>query len=144
MSKRQGELFLLDILVAAAKIAETRAMHESPDSLKHHYRHWDSVIREFEIIGEATKHLIRMGWLDENEKRLVDFRNLVSHYYFGIDAEAVVEVIDEHMPPFEERVKNRFLECPKEMREEALETTIEENEHIDFVKRRLETLKESP
>ena len=144
MSKREGELFLLDILVAIEKIRYTRGLHDDAESLRYNFLHCDSVIREFEIVGEATKRLIRMGWLDEQERKVVDFRNLVSHHYFGIDAEAVVEVIDEHMPPFEERVVRRLLACDKKNRDLALEAVIEENEHIDFVKKRLETLKESP
>ena len=132
---------MLDIVVAAAKIEETRAFHASAEEMKFHYQHWDSVIREFEIVGEATKHLLQMGWLDAQEKRVVDFRNLIVHYYFGIDAEAVDEVIKTHLPPFVERVKARFLACPKPIRQEALQWAMQEYAHIKSVKKALENLK---
>ncbi|WP_428739664.1 HepT-like ribonuclease domain-containing protein [Sulfurimonas sp.] len=58
---RVSELFLFDILVAIHKIKETVKNQTDGNELKHNYMAWDTVIREFEIIGEATKHLIESG-----------------------------------------------------------------------------------
>jgi uncharacterized protein with HEPN domain len=48
---RVREIFLFDMLVAIAKIEETCKSFNDGDVLKHNYMAWDSVIREFEIIG---------------------------------------------------------------------------------------------
>ena len=55
MSERLIELFLFDVFIAIAKIEHTVSNFKNPDELKHHYLSWDSVIGEFEIIGEASR-----------------------------------------------------------------------------------------
>ncbi len=64
-------------------------------------KHTVAAIREFEIIGEATKHLpdeitrilTEIEWRDLN-----DFRNLLIHEYFGIDFEIICNVIQQDLP----------------------------------------------
>ena len=47
---------------------------------------WDATLRRLEIIGEATKYLITMDILNNREyRKIVDFRNVISHAYFGVD-----------------------------------------------------------
>jgi uncharacterized protein with HEPN domain len=58
-------------------------------------------IREFEIIGEAVGKLPEsfkerhpeIEWQD-----IKDFRNLLSHEYFGIDLEIVWRIIEDDLP----------------------------------------------
>ena len=141
MSKRPAEFFLLDILVAIEKIRYLRNQHSTPEELKFDFTHWDSVIREFEIVGEAAKRLIAMDLLGEKERKVVDFRNLIAHHYFGIDEEAVVDVIDNHLPEFERNVLDVLNRCESTTKEAAIETFIEENRYLDFVAKRLEQIK---
>ena len=56
MSKRQIELFVFDIFIAILKIEQTLEKCNNPQDLVYSYIDWDSVIREFEIIGEASKY----------------------------------------------------------------------------------------
>ena len=44
--------------------------------------------------GEATGKLLKYDLLDEEYKRVVDFRNHIVHGYFGIDEEIVWEVVN--------------------------------------------------
>jgi len=141
MFKRPAELFLLDILVASEKIYHIRRKHRTPEELKYDFTHWDTVIREFEIIGEATKRLIGMGFLEEKERKIVDFRNLIAHHYFGINEEAVVDIIDNHLPELERNIVEIFDRCERQAKKRAIETFLEENRYLDFVIRRLEQLK---
>jgi uncharacterized protein with HEPN domain len=144
MSERLPELFLLDIVVAAAKIGYVADQHENGDDLKHDFTHWDTVIREFEIIGEATNRLIKMALLSESERKIVDFRNLIAHEYFGILPEAVMDVIRTHLPPFVKRVEEVFRQWNSPYKTEALEWLHKENAHLPFVIEKLETLKGEP
>ena len=70
MSKksRDIELFLFDIYVAILKIEDIRQEFEDADELLYDYRAWDSIIREFTIIGEASKHLINKKLLKDEHK----------------------------------------------------------------------------
>jgi uncharacterized protein with HEPN domain len=62
---------------------------------------YSAVIREFEIIGEAVGKLPEsfkerhpeIEWQD-----IKDFRNLLSHEYFGIDLEIVWRIIEDDLP----------------------------------------------
>ena len=85
MCDREKELFLLDIIVAIEKIRNTVKDFKEGDSLKYSYKDWDSVIREFEIIGEAMRYCIQFELFDnEKDKRaVIDFRNVLIHKYFG-------------------------------------------------------------
>ena len=93
MSKRVYELFLFDIFVAICKIEVTVARFETAQDLLHDFISWDSIIREFEIIGEATNICIRENLIDGKYRVIVDFRNKIAHHYFGIDEDAVWSIV---------------------------------------------------
>jgi uncharacterized protein with HEPN domain len=84
------ELFLFDIIVAISKIEYAVSKFDNPNDLKHDFMAWDSVIREFEIIGEASKHLLKSELLAEDYRSVVDFRNVLIHGYFGIDEDNIL------------------------------------------------------
>ena len=93
MSKRLPEIFLFDVFIAGLKIKNVSKNFKNANELKENFVYWDSVIREFEIIGEATKNLINLGVLSDNYKDIVDFRNVLIHEYFGIDEEEIWGII---------------------------------------------------
>jgi len=68
------------------------------------------VIREFEIIGEATNYLIKNEILNKNYRIIVDFRNKIIHGYFGIDEVIVWDVIKNYLPEFIKYIKNFIRE----------------------------------
>jgi uncharacterized protein with HEPN domain len=128
MSKRESELFLLDIIISILKIQYIVSKFESADKLKYDFIHWDSIIREYEIIGEATNNLIKSGVLDANQRAVVDFRNVLIHEYFGISEEEVWDIstnfLGEYLKVIEQKLpKKSFL----------ISDIIEENKHLDFV-----------
>ena len=71
----------------------------------------DAVIRNLEIIGEASKY-IPDGVREDNPeipwKRMVGLRNIVIHGYFGVDTEIIWRIITVNLPdvkPFIEMMK---------------------------------------
>ena len=71
MFNREVEMFVFDILVAILKIEDTSKRYTNVENLLYNYNDWDSVIREFEIIGEASKHLIKNEIIsNEYQKRV--------------------------------------------------------------------------
>ncbi len=72
MSKRVYELFLFDIYVAILKIDYVAKNFKDSQSLKYDFIAWDSVIREFEIIGEAANILIKNDYLSSETQIVVD------------------------------------------------------------------------
>ena len=143
MCDRERELFLLDILIAIEKIRDIAKEYESGDDIQYSYRDWDAIIREFEIVGEAMRYCLDFGFFhNEKEKRaVVDFRNVLIHKYFGIDADEVLNIAKKHLDWLEDLIVKRFMDVDKDKREEVLEYMIEENHYLPFVLKKLNQLK---
>lgn len=96
--KRHLELFIVDIFIAIYNIKRYTDSFENGVALQSSSLHWDATIRSFEVIGEALNHLL----LDEHFlkvspayfRKIVNFRNVIIHSYFGIDADEVWDIID--------------------------------------------------
>lgn len=136
---RVKELFLIDTIVAICKIEETIKNFKNADELKHNYMAWDSVIMEFEIIGEATKNLIESDLLDKSKREIVNFRNVLIHEYFGIDAEEVFDIATNKLDHLKETTIAKIKQINEELKQELIEDAIEENRYLSFV---VEVLKE--
>jgi uncharacterized protein with HEPN domain len=141
-NKRHYEFFLSDIVVANAKIKHIVSRHDNADSLLFHFADWDSVIREFTIIGEATKRLIDVNLLETSNRLPIDFRNKIVHEYFGIDPEVVWETIREDLPYFMDTVYVKISEMPKPFLDELIEAAVEENVLWNFIVQEIKTLRQ--
>ncbi len=101
MSNRDISLYIVDIFIAIDKISRFTCKIKNGAELLVHEMAWDACIRELEIIGEATKILLNSGLLKSGYRRIVDFRNQISHGYFGIDEEIVWDVIAHKLPEYQ-------------------------------------------
>ena len=91
---RKVEMFIFDIYVAILKIKDTANKFSNVQDLLYDYTKWDSVIREFEIIGEASKYLLKSNLIHKDYQKIVNFRNQITHEYFGIDRDVVWLIIN--------------------------------------------------
>lgn len=68
----------------------------------------DAVIRNFEIIGEATK-LLSDSLRTEHDhipwKNMAGMRDKLIHNYMGVDLEAVWQTIDDILPSLEKEIQ---------------------------------------
>ena len=61
----------------------------------------DAVLRNLEVIGEAAKHIppeIRAEVIDLEWRRVVGFRDIVAHAYFGIDNAILWNIVSVKVP----------------------------------------------
>ncbi|MDZ7741016.1 MAG: HepT-like ribonuclease domain-containing protein [Bacteroidota bacterium] len=61
----------------------------------------DATIRNFEIIGEASKNIpieIQEKYPEIPWKKMYGLRNLISHEYFGVDYEMIWEIAKQNLP----------------------------------------------
>ena len=130
---RRSEFFVFDIYVAILKIEWVSSKYNDPFSLRKSFVEWDSVIREFEIIGEATRRLIQYAVLNREFKGVVGFRNVIVHEYFGIDPEEVWNVIHRDLPSFKEAICSLIMKIDLDLRKELIDAFVEENKHLDFI-----------
>ena len=94
---RDIELFIVDVFVSLERIRLYTIDFESADSFKHSNLHWDATIRQLEILGEALNHLLNdekfSSYAPKYFRKIVNFRNVIVHEYFGIDEEEVWDVV---------------------------------------------------
>ncbi len=140
MFNRTYELFLFDVFIAIIKIEKTVERFDNAQTLLYDYNAWDSVIREFEIIGEATNYLIKNNILDETSRVVVDFRNLLIHNYFGIDAEEVYDVVKSDLPNFKSLITDKLSQIDNDLKNDLIEAYMQSNSYLEFVKLSLENL----
>ncbi len=103
---KDDQVYLRHILDAIEKI-------ESYISVGHDVfmttSHWqDAVIRQLEIIGEATKRLsedLRSRHAQVPWRRIAGLRDVLIHDYMGVDLEAVWEVALSYLPSLRTNVE---------------------------------------
>ena len=137
---RKEEIFLFDILVAILKIEEVSKKFNNSQDLLYSFTDWDSVIREFEIIGEATKHLINKNILPKEYREIVDFRNLIIHKYFGIDEEIVWSIIHKELPKFKRNILKLITKIEPNLKKELINSFLEDNKHLNFITKKLKEI----
>ena len=141
MSNRVIEIFLFDIFVAIVKIEIVISKFDSADELLHDFISWDSVIREFSIVGEATNMCIKEGLISKEYRVIVDFRNKIIHHYFGIDSEAVWNISNSELKEFKTYIVQKIKDIEnKSLKEELISSTIEDNQKYLFVLNELQQL----
>ena len=97
---RTYKMFLEDIQIAMSKISEYIEGYNF-ENFKKDYKTVDAVIRNFEVIGEASKNLnetIKEKYPDIPWTEMYYLRNKVSHEYFGIDYEIIWDIATNYLP----------------------------------------------
>lgn len=68
----------------------------------------DAVIRNLEIIGEATKKItleLKKDNLDIPWKQMAGLRDILIHDYMGVDLKTVWNVVEKELPIVKNRIK---------------------------------------
>jgi len=97
---RDWTFYLEDILDAARKIL--RYMQDIDfDEFNRNELIFDGVVRNLEIIGEATKHLpdeARAMMPDIEWSKAAAFRDVIAHHYFGLNIDVIWDVACNKVP----------------------------------------------
>ncbi len=107
MPERNPLVFLQDILDSISKIRKyTEGMDYEAFSESDLVT--DAVVRNFEIIGEASNHIqedIKSKYPDIPWNKMKGMRNLVIHEYFGVDYSIIWKTIESALPALGEKIE---------------------------------------
>ena len=101
------ELALKTILLSIEKIPLYSSSNSNADDFYHDSKSFDTTMIHFINLGEMIERI------DENTKKhypsipyreVKDFRNLVAHNYFGVDAEEIWDIIKNHLPTLQKNI----------------------------------------
>jgi uncharacterized protein with HEPN domain len=98
--KREFILYLEDMLQSMERINEYLGNLDFR-KFKINYLVVDAIIRNFEIIGEASKNIpndIQKKYPNIPWRKMYGLRNLIAHEYFGIDYEMIWEIAKNNLP----------------------------------------------
>ncbi|HRH58642.1 MAG TPA: DUF86 domain-containing protein [Chitinophagales bacterium] len=92
---------ILNIIDCIKKINLFTNDHSSAESLFNDKESYDAVLLNFLVIGEmsnkisntAKENFTAIDWTN-----IIGFRNIIAHEYFGVDADEVWEIVNEHLP----------------------------------------------
>lgn len=101
-------LFNLSALIEAIeKIKLYSHEFDNADAFYHDQKSFDASMMQFVVIGEIISRL------DENFKeshteipwqKIKDFRNIIAHDYFGIDADEIWDIINNKLLPLKSEI----------------------------------------
>ena len=113
--RRDDTLFVRDI-IAAMQAIEQFVEGLSLDEFKEDDKTSSAVIRKFEIIGEATKHIpefVKGKYPDVPWKRMAGMWDRLIHAYFGVDYQLVWDAIKLEIPELKPRLEKILTELEK-------------------------------
>jgi uncharacterized protein with HEPN domain len=68
----------------------------------------DAVIRNFQVIGEATKNLsdeFKLTYSDVPWRKIAGFRDVISHNYISLDLEVVWKIVQDELPNLRPKIE---------------------------------------
>lgn len=99
---------LLSFLEAIEKIEVYSQSFEDGEDFYHDAKSFDASMMQFVVIGELISRLDETYKITHNEipwKQIKDFRNIIAHDYFGIDADEIWSIITLHLLPLKENIR---------------------------------------
>ena len=114
--KRDFRLSRDDIMDSIKKI-EKYSSNLTLDEFITDDKTFDAVIRNFEIIGEASQNIplaIQEKYTNIAWREIKGMRNILIHEYFGVDLNIVWQTIEEDLPPLNTNVRNMYSDLYKD------------------------------
>jgi uncharacterized protein with HEPN domain len=109
---RDESLYIDDIQAACEKVVRfTKGM--TYKEFVHDDLHFDAVLRNLQIIGEAVKKIseeTRQTHPEVKWRKIAGFRDIVAHEYFGVNEETVWDIVENEIPALFEIAKSMLEE----------------------------------
>lgn len=103
---KKDSVYLRHILDAVSKIESYVSVGREAFLSTSHWQ--DAVVRQLEIIGEATKRIsaeLRSNYPDIPWRRMAGLRDILIHDYLGVDLSMVWEVTQRDLPDLKTKIE---------------------------------------
>lgn len=110
--KRDLQVYLEDILESIDLIQNYTA-NVTEDKFMKSVKIQDAVVRRFEIIGEAVKHIpkeIKKEYPKVPWKKIAGARDVFIHEYFGVKLERIWDSVKNDLKPLKKQIKAMLQE----------------------------------
>ena len=117
MKKQRDFIIFLEDMADSVKKIEEYTKGISQKSFLGKEQIIDAVIRRFEIIGEASRHIpasFKRKYKDVEWKKIAGMRNVLIHEYFGVNKEKLWLTIKEDIPVLKVKLLEIFEEFKKQ------------------------------
>lgn len=118
------DLFRLEhILNSIEKIEELIRLLHSYDNFEIRWIERDALIRNFEIIGEASNHIsqnTKQKFPDVAWSEIKGMRNFISHEYFGLQLDSVWDTAVNDIPILKTQIQHIIADLENENLGESL------------------------
>jgi uncharacterized protein with HEPN domain len=104
---RDESLYLADIQESCEKVMRF-TMGMTYKEFVHDDLHFDAVLRNLEITGEAAKNIseeTRQKYPHIKWRKIAGFRDIVAHEYFGVNEETIWDIVKNEIPALLATVK---------------------------------------
>ena len=105
---------LQSLLDAIEKIDIYSHTFSDADDFYHDSKSFDATMMQFVVIGEIVARLDDDYKQTHNTipwQKVKDFRNIIAHDYFGIDADEIWSIIQNHLLPLRDNIKVLLENC---------------------------------
>ena len=110
--KKDSLIFISHILESIKNIESFSKNISESEFMKNRYSQ-SAVIRELEIIGEASKNLpdnFKKEYSDINWKDIIGTRDKIIHNYFGVDLKIIWDIIRTDLPRLKKDIEKIIKE----------------------------------
>lgn len=102
-------LSLTSILEAIEKIENYTKEFSTADDFYHDEKSFDATMMQFVVIGEMISKLDESFKKEHSNipwQKIKGFRNIVTHNYFGIDADEIWDIIKNRIKPLKSEIED--------------------------------------
>ncbi|PPK61921.1 uncharacterized protein with HEPN domain [Malaciobacter marinus] len=102
------KLSLLTILESIEKIENYTKDFSTADDFYHDEKSFDATMMQFVVIGEMISKFdedFKQKYSHIPWQKVKDFRNIVAHNYFGIDADEIWDIIKNKIKPLKSEIE---------------------------------------
>ena len=105
---RDWIMYLQDIAQSCEKISRFAGGLTQSDLIQDE-KTYDAIVRNLEIVGEASKHVpdeIREQLSEVEWRKAAGLRDMLAHVYFGIDNDILWDIVQNKVPQLAEAVRS--------------------------------------